>query len=140
MEFKRLTHIPSMSAPVCYVKPVVKVSIKKPGTAANAKRRPFCSRSYLFRRTLFRPSATSYSRVLPPLSLSLSQGPFVHVASLCAALLSKFMVALFGGTYMVSELPRHTDVCGTHNAACARTLLHERHSQTHTHTAASTQS
>uniref|UniRef100_A0A8C5FPP7 Chloride channel, voltage-sensitive 2a n=1 Tax=Gadus morhua TaxID=8049 RepID=A0A8C5FPP7_GADMO len=37
------------------------------------------------------------------------EGPFVHVASLCAALLSKFMVALFGGTYMVSELPRHTD-------------------------------
>lgn len=28
------------------------------------------------------------------------QGPFVHVASLCAALLSKFM-ALFGGIYMV---------------------------------------
>lgn len=35
------------------------------------------------------------------LSLSLSQGPFVHVASLCAALLSKFMAALFGGTFMV---------------------------------------
>lgn len=31
----------------------------------------------------------------------LSQGPFVHVASLCAALLSKFMAALFGGTYVV---------------------------------------
>lgn len=31
----------------------------------------------------------------------LSQGPFVHVASLCAALLSKFMAALFGGIFMV---------------------------------------
>ncbi|KAM6989661.1 chloride channel protein 2a isoform 8-T8 [Tautogolabrus adspersus] len=29
------------------------------------------------------------------------EGPFVHVASLCAALLSKFMAALFGGIYMV---------------------------------------
>ncbi|CAB1442511.1 unnamed protein product [Pleuronectes platessa] len=28
------------------------------------------------------------------------EGPFVHVASLCAALLSKFMAALFGGIYM----------------------------------------
>ncbi|XP_061588282.1 chloride channel protein 2a [Cololabis saira] len=27
------------------------------------------------------------------------EGPFVHVASLCAALLSKFMAALFGGIY-----------------------------------------
>uniref|UniRef100_A0AAY4AAG9 Chloride channel protein n=1 Tax=Denticeps clupeoides TaxID=299321 RepID=A0AAY4AAG9_9TELE len=31
------------------------------------------------------------------------EGPFVHVASLCAALLSKFM-ALFGGIYMVSSI------------------------------------
>lgn len=31
----------------------------------------------------------------------LSQGPFVHVASLCAALLSKFMAAVFGGIFMV---------------------------------------
>ncbi|XP_051268359.1 chloride channel protein 2a isoform X3 [Dicentrarchus labrax] len=29
------------------------------------------------------------------------EGPFVHVASLCAALLSKFMAALFGGIFMV---------------------------------------
>ena len=29
------------------------------------------------------------------------QGPFVHIASLCAALLSKFM-SLFGGIYEVS--------------------------------------
>uniref|UniRef100_A0AAQ4R2U6 Chloride channel, voltage-sensitive 2a n=1 Tax=Gasterosteus aculeatus aculeatus TaxID=481459 RepID=A0AAQ4R2U6_GASAC len=28
------------------------------------------------------------------------EGPFVHVASLCAALLSKFMAPLFGGIYM----------------------------------------
>uniref|UniRef100_A0AAV2JPN7 Chloride channel protein n=1 Tax=Knipowitschia caucasica TaxID=637954 RepID=A0AAV2JPN7_KNICA len=28
------------------------------------------------------------------------EGPFVHVASLCAALLSKFMAAVFGGIYM----------------------------------------
>ncbi|TNM98248.1 hypothetical protein fugu_014494 [Takifugu bimaculatus] len=28
------------------------------------------------------------------------EGPFVHVASLCAALLSKFMAALFGGIFM----------------------------------------
>lgn len=32
---------------------------------------------------------------------SSSQGPFVHIASLCAALLSKFM-SLFGGIYEVS--------------------------------------
>lgn len=31
----------------------------------------------------------------------LPQGPFVHVASLCAALLSKFMAAVFGGIFMV---------------------------------------
>lgn len=37
----------------------------------------------------------SSDRLLP------SQGPFVHVASLCAALLSKFMAALFGGIFMV---------------------------------------
>uniref|UniRef100_A0A3B3TJS3 Chloride voltage-gated channel 2 n=1 Tax=Poecilia latipinna TaxID=48699 RepID=A0A3B3TJS3_9TELE len=30
------------------------------------------------------------------------EGPFVHVASLCAALLSKLMAAVFGGIYMVS--------------------------------------
>ncbi|XP_019117747.1 chloride channel protein 2a isoform X6 [Larimichthys crocea] len=29
------------------------------------------------------------------------EGPFVHVASLCAALLSKFMAALFGGIFMM---------------------------------------
>lgn len=34
----------------------------------------------------------------PPLSL---QGPFVHIASMCAALLSRFL-ALFGGIYKVS--------------------------------------
>lgn len=39
------------------------------------------------------------------LSLSLPpQGPFVHVASLCAALLSKFMAAVFGGIYMVMKV------------------------------------
>uniref|UniRef100_A0A3Q2CDD9 Chloride channel, voltage-sensitive 2a n=1 Tax=Cyprinodon variegatus TaxID=28743 RepID=A0A3Q2CDD9_CYPVA len=32
------------------------------------------------------------------------EGPFVHVASLCAALLSKFMAAVFGGIYMVTFL------------------------------------
>lgn len=54
------------------------------------------------------------------LSYPLSQGPFVHVASLCAALLSKFMAAVFGGIYMVrietamkplktvSSCPKHT--------------------------------
>uniref|UniRef100_A0A667ZL66 Chloride voltage-gated channel 2 n=1 Tax=Myripristis murdjan TaxID=586833 RepID=A0A667ZL66_9TELE len=42
------------------------------------------------------------------------EGPFVHVASLCAALLSKFMAALFGGTYM-NEL-RNTEML---SAACA---------------------
>ncbi|TST47714.1 Chloride channel protein 2 [Bagarius yarrelli] len=41
------------------------------------------------------------------------EGPFVHVASLCAALLSKFM-ALFGGIY-VNEL-RNTEML---SAACA---------------------
>uniref|UniRef100_A0AAY4AFM5 Chloride channel protein n=1 Tax=Denticeps clupeoides TaxID=299321 RepID=A0AAY4AFM5_9TELE len=39
------------------------------------------------------------------------EGPFVHVASLCAALLSKFM-ALFGGIYML----RNTEML---SAACA---------------------
>uniref|UniRef100_A0A3P8XPZ6 Uncharacterized protein n=1 Tax=Esox lucius TaxID=8010 RepID=A0A3P8XPZ6_ESOLU len=47
------------------------------------------------------------------------EGPFVHVASLCAALLSKFMAALFGGIYMVrapnNEL-RNTEML---SAACA---------------------
>uniref|UniRef100_A0A8C5G515 Chloride channel protein 2 n=1 Tax=Gouania willdenowi TaxID=441366 RepID=A0A8C5G515_GOUWI len=42
------------------------------------------------------------------------EGPFVHVASLCAALLSKFMAALFGGSYM-NEL-RNTEML---SAACA---------------------
>ncbi|XP_078143901.1 chloride channel protein 2a [Centroberyx gerrardi] len=42
------------------------------------------------------------------------EGPFVHVASLCAALLSKFMAALFGGTYM-NEM-RNTEML---SAACA---------------------
>uniref|UniRef100_A0A7N6FDQ3 Chloride channel, voltage-sensitive 2a n=1 Tax=Anabas testudineus TaxID=64144 RepID=A0A7N6FDQ3_ANATE len=42
------------------------------------------------------------------------EGPFVHVASLCAALLSKFMAALFGGTFM-NEL-RNTEML---SAACA---------------------
>uniref|UniRef100_A0A8C2AVQ7 Chloride channel, voltage-sensitive 2a n=1 Tax=Cyprinus carpio TaxID=7962 RepID=A0A8C2AVQ7_CYPCA len=41
------------------------------------------------------------------------EGPFVHVASLCAALLSKFM-ALFGGIYMVRC--RNTEML---SAACA---------------------
>ncbi|KAM6989658.1 chloride channel protein 2a isoform 5-T5 [Tautogolabrus adspersus] len=45
------------------------------------------------------------------------EGPFVHVASLCAALLSKFMAALFGGIYMVrmNEM-RNTEML---SAACA---------------------
>uniref|UniRef100_A0A3B4WWT6 Chloride voltage-gated channel 2 n=1 Tax=Seriola lalandi dorsalis TaxID=1841481 RepID=A0A3B4WWT6_SERLL len=45
------------------------------------------------------------------------EGPFVHVASLCAALLSKFMAAVFGGIYMVkmNEL-RNTEML---SAACA---------------------
>uniref|UniRef100_A0A3B4U1Y7 Chloride voltage-gated channel 2 n=1 Tax=Seriola dumerili TaxID=41447 RepID=A0A3B4U1Y7_SERDU len=42
------------------------------------------------------------------------EGPFVHVASLCAALLSKFMAAVFGGIYM-NEL-RNTEML---SAACA---------------------
>uniref|UniRef100_A0A8D0A568 Chloride voltage-gated channel 2 n=1 Tax=Sander lucioperca TaxID=283035 RepID=A0A8D0A568_SANLU len=42
------------------------------------------------------------------------EGPFVHVASLCAALLSKFMAPLFGGIYM-NEL-RNTEML---SAACA---------------------
>ncbi|XP_029581745.1 chloride channel protein 2 isoform X5 [Salmo trutta] len=52
------------------------------------------------------------------------EGPFVHVASLCAALLSKFMAALFGGIYMLKEEPfegnknelRNTEML---SAACA---------------------
>uniref|UniRef100_A0A669BTP2 Chloride channel, voltage-sensitive 2a n=1 Tax=Oreochromis niloticus TaxID=8128 RepID=A0A669BTP2_ORENI len=40
------------------------------------------------------------------------EGPFVHVASLCAALLSKFMAAVFGGIYML----RNTEML---SAACA---------------------
>uniref|UniRef100_A0A3P8R0Z0 Chloride channel protein n=1 Tax=Astatotilapia calliptera TaxID=8154 RepID=A0A3P8R0Z0_ASTCA len=42
------------------------------------------------------------------------EGPFVHVASLCAALLSKFMAAVFGGIYK-NEL-RNTEML---SAACA---------------------
>ncbi|KAF0046953.1 hypothetical protein F2P81_000586 [Scophthalmus maximus] len=42
------------------------------------------------------------------------EGPFVHVASLCAALLSKFMAAVFGGIDM-NEL-RNTEML---SAACA---------------------
>ncbi|XP_038819984.1 chloride channel protein 2-like [Salvelinus namaycush] len=42
------------------------------------------------------------------------EGPFVHVASLCAALLSKCIAALFGGIYM-NEL-RNTEML---SAACA---------------------
>uniref|UniRef100_A0A096LTV3 Chloride voltage-gated channel 2 n=1 Tax=Poecilia formosa TaxID=48698 RepID=A0A096LTV3_POEFO len=42
------------------------------------------------------------------------EGPFVHVASLCAALLSKLMAAVFGGIYM-NEL-RNTEML---SAACA---------------------
>ncbi|KAM6948312.1 chloride channel protein 2a [Aplochiton taeniatus] len=52
------------------------------------------------------------------------EGPFVHVASLCAALLSKFMAALFGGIYLLKEEPfegnknelRNTEML---SAACA---------------------
>ncbi|KAG8014169.1 Chloride channel protein 2, partial [Nibea albiflora] len=43
------------------------------------------------------------------------EGPFVHVASLCAALLSKFMAALFGGIFMMRML-RNTEML---SAACA---------------------
>ncbi|XP_028328058.1 chloride channel protein 2-like isoform X3 [Gouania willdenowi] len=50
------------------------------------------------------------------------EGPFVHVASLCAALLSKFMAALFGGSYMEEPFEanknelRNTEML---SAACA---------------------
>ncbi|XP_024247555.2 chloride channel protein 2-like [Oncorhynchus tshawytscha] len=50
------------------------------------------------------------------------EGPFVHVASLCAALLSKFMAALFGGIYMEEPFEgnknelRNTEML---SAACA---------------------
>ncbi|XP_036072070.1 chloride channel protein 2a isoform X2 [Oryzias melastigma] len=50
------------------------------------------------------------------------EGPFVHVASLCAALLSKFMAALFGGTYVEEPFEgsknelRNTEML---SAACA---------------------
>uniref|UniRef100_A0AAQ5WZI3 Chloride channel protein n=1 Tax=Amphiprion ocellaris TaxID=80972 RepID=A0AAQ5WZI3_AMPOC len=50
------------------------------------------------------------------------EGPFVHVASLCAALLSKFMAALFGGIYMEEAFEgsknelRNTEML---SAACA---------------------
>ncbi|XP_029560468.1 chloride channel protein 2 isoform X1 [Salmo trutta] len=52
------------------------------------------------------------------------EGPFVHVASLCAALLSKFLAALFGGIYKLKEEPfegnknelRNTEML---SAACA---------------------
>eukprot|EP00066_Takifugu_rubripes_P028542 XP_011617808.1 PREDICTED: chloride channel protein 2-like [Takifugu rubripes] len=50
------------------------------------------------------------------------EGPFVHVASLCAALLSKFMAALFGGIFMEEPFEgsknelRNTEML---SAACA---------------------
>ncbi|XP_020499374.1 chloride channel protein 2a isoform X5 [Labrus bergylta] len=50
------------------------------------------------------------------------EGPFVHVASLCAALLSKFMAAVFGGIYMEEPFEgsknelRNTEML---SAACA---------------------
>uniref|UniRef100_A0A672JBJ1 Chloride channel, voltage-sensitive 2a n=1 Tax=Salarias fasciatus TaxID=181472 RepID=A0A672JBJ1_SALFA len=50
------------------------------------------------------------------------EGPFVHVASLCAALLSKLMAALFGGIYMEEPFEgnknelRNTEML---SAACA---------------------
>ncbi|XP_039671073.1 chloride channel protein 2a isoform X2 [Perca fluviatilis] len=50
------------------------------------------------------------------------EGPFVHVASLCAALLSKFMAPLFGGIYMEEPFEgsknelRNTEML---SAACA---------------------
>ncbi|XP_074507395.1 chloride channel protein 2a isoform X2 [Sebastes fasciatus] len=50
------------------------------------------------------------------------EGPFVHVASLCAALLSKFMAPLFGGSYMEEPFEgsknelRNTEML---SAACA---------------------
>uniref|UniRef100_A0A671Z193 Chloride voltage-gated channel 2 n=1 Tax=Sparus aurata TaxID=8175 RepID=A0A671Z193_SPAAU len=39
------------------------------------------------------------------------EGPFVHVASLCAALLSKFMAALFGGIFMVGMVTTLSCFC-----------------------------
>lgn len=45
----------------------------------------------------------------------LPQGPFVHVASLCAALLSKFMAAVFGGIFMV-----RTDQCNLRLTVCQK--------------------
>ncbi|XP_053294404.1 chloride channel protein 2a [Pleuronectes platessa] len=56
------------------------------------------------------------------------EGPFVHVASLCAALLSKFMAALFGGIYMFKMVITFNGLSDTQNelrntemlsAACA---------------------
>lgn len=47
-----------------------------------------------------RPGREAEGIVLSPL-LS-SQGPFVHIASMCAALLSRFL-SLFGGFYEVSK-------------------------------------
>uniref|UniRef100_A0A8C2DY71 Chloride channel, voltage-sensitive 2a n=1 Tax=Cyprinus carpio TaxID=7962 RepID=A0A8C2DY71_CYPCA len=48
------------------------------------------------------------------------EGPFVHVASLCAALLSKFM-ALFGGIYLVRNFLLMNELRNTEmlSAACA---------------------
>lgn len=46
------------------------------------------------------PGSDTESNVLR--SLLSSQGPFVHIASMCAALLSRFL-SLFGGFYEVSK-------------------------------------
>lgn len=46
------------------------------------------------------PGSEAEGNVFSPL-LS-SQGPFVHIASMCAALLSRFL-SLFGGFYEVSK-------------------------------------
>lgn len=41
-------------------------------------------------------------RAMSSVPLLSSQGPFVHIASMCAALLSRFL-SLFGGFYEVSK-------------------------------------
>uniref|UniRef100_A0A8C8JQZ4 Chloride channel 2c n=1 Tax=Oncorhynchus tshawytscha TaxID=74940 RepID=A0A8C8JQZ4_ONCTS len=45
------------------------------------------------------------------------EGPFVHIASLCAALLSKFM-SLFGGIYEVNHTWTHTTACAVGVGCC----------------------
>lgn len=64
-----------------------------------------CEREYLILDKPISICPGDHSQLLFFFSISprVLQGPFVHVASLCAALLSKFM-ALFGGIYMVRHV------------------------------------